>query len=378
MERMIITGGAGFIGSNFVRHALAHGDGEVVVLDKLTYAGSLLNLAEVQAHPRYRFVRGDITDRDCVRRLFAEVRPTAVVNFAAESHVDRSIDGPSDFVHTNIVGTFELLEAARHHHAGLGDGAAGFRFLHVSTDEVYGSLGDTGLFQETTAYAPNSPYAASKASADHLARAYVHTYGLPVVITNCSNNYGPYQYPEKLIPLMILNAVDGKDLPIYGTGGNVRDWLHVDDHCVGIWLALETGRPGEKYNIGGHNERTNLEVVDRLCEILEEELPAASNPALGRRGASAYTDLKTFVQDRPGHDQRYAIDSSRIRDELGWTARYDFDSGLAATVRWYLEHRESWCDAVTRDRYERERLGLGDTGGDTEIGAADGAVEGAA
>jgi dTDP-glucose 4,6-dehydratase len=357
--RMIVTGGAGFIGCNFVRHALEKTADEVVVFDKLTYAGSLESLAEVEDHPRYRFVRGDIADREAVRRLFAEVRPTAVVNFAAESHVDRSIDGPGDFVHTNIVGTFELLEAARHHAAELPPAERErFRFLHVSTDEVYGSLGDTGLFREDTPYAPNSPYAASKASADHLVRAYFHTYGLPALITNCSNNYGPYQFPEKLIPLMILNAVEGRDLPIYGDGANVRDWLYVEDHCAGVLLALRSGRPGEKYNVGGGNERTNLQVVDRLCEILEEELPPADNPALADRGKGHYRELKTFVADRPGHDRRYAIDASKARSELGWCADHPFEEGLRRTVRWYLDHRD-WCRAVTEGRYRRQRLGLG-------------------
>ncbi len=357
--RIVVTGGAGFIGCNFVRHALERTDAEVVVLDKLTYAGSLESLAEVEGHERYRFVRGDIADREVVLRTFLHVRPTAVVNFAAESHVDRSIDGPAEFIRTNVVGTFELLEAARHYTAGLaGDERERFRFLHVSTDEVYGSLGETGLFSEDTPYAPNSPYAASKASADHLARAYFHTYGLPVLVTNCSNNYGPYQFPEKLIPLMILNAVDGKDLPIYGDGSNVRDWIHVEDHCAGVLLALERGRPGEKYNLGGGNERTNLEVVDAICEVLERELPAAGNPALAGRGISSYAGLKQRVPDRPGHDWRYAIDSTKARGKLGWAPRYDFESGIVATVRWYLDRR-AWCDAVTTGRYERQRLGLG-------------------
>ncbi len=355
MTKMIVTGGAGFIGSNFVRHALRHTTADVVVLDSLTYAGSLESLAGVADDPRYSFVQADIADREAVRQVFAEHRPTVLVNFAAESHVDRSIDGPGDFVRTNIVGAFELLEAARHHVAALsGDERNGFRFLHVSTDEVYGSLGETGLFSEETPYAPNSPYAASKASADHLARAYFHTYDLPVIVTNCSNNYGAFQFPEKLIPLMILNAVDGKPLPIYGTGTNVRDWIYVDDHCAGILLALERGRPGEKYNLGGGNERTNLQVVDRICEILDEEMPAADNPALA--GHTSYAELKKFVQDRPGHDWRYAIDSSKVRTELGWNPRYDFEQGLRETVRWYLAERD-WCKAVT-DGYDRQRLGL--------------------
>jgi dTDP-glucose 4,6-dehydratase len=354
MQTLLVTGGAGFIGCNFVRLALAEADARVVVLDKLTYAGSLENLADVWGHPRLRFVAGDIADRAEVRSLFADERPGAVVNFAAESHVDRSIDDASAFIHTNVVGTFELLEAARHQRSG-GDG---FRFLHVSTDEVYGSLGPTGAFTEATAYAPNSPYAASKAAADHLVRAYRETYGLPALITNCSNNYGPYQYPEKLIPLMVLNAVEGRPLPIYGDGGNVRDWLHVEDHCRGVLAALRLGRPGEKYNLGGRSERTNVQIVDRLCEVLDRELPAAANRALAARGAGAYGDLKSFVADRPGHDRRYAIDDSKARRELGWEPRYDFDAGIAATVRWYLDHR-AWCEAVQADRYRRERLGLG-------------------
>ncbi|MEM7351880.1 MAG: dTDP-glucose 4,6-dehydratase [Acidobacteriota bacterium] len=355
MQRMIVTGGAGFIGCNFVRHALEHTEAQVLVLDSLTYAGSLKSLAEVENNPRYRFAQADITDREAVRRLFTDFRPTALLNFAAESHVDRSIDGPGAFIQTNIVGTFELLEAARSYLESLAEGDR-FRFLHVSTDEVYGSLGDTGLFSEQTPYAPNSPYAASKAAADHLVRAYYHTYGLDSVITNCSNNYGPFQFPEKLIPLMILNAIDGKALPIYGTGANVRDWIYVDDHCAGILQVLESGKPGEKYNLGGGNERTNLQVVDRICEILDDELPAAQNPALA--GRASYSELKTFVKDRPGHDHRYAIDASKASGELGWRAAYDFERGLRETIRWYLKERQGWCQAVTSGRYDRERLGL--------------------
>ena len=357
MPSMIITGGAGFIGSNFVRHVLEHSDWHLVVLDKLTYAGNLESLAEVADHERYRFVRGDIADRDAVRALLAEVRPEAVVNFAAESHVDRSIDGPDDFIRTNVVGAFELLEAARHFVAELDDDkASAFRLLHVSTDEVYGSLGATGKFEEETPYAPNSPYSASKASADHLARAYFHTYGLPVLVTNCSNNYGPFQFPEKLIPLMILNALDGQPLPVYGDGSNVRDWLYVEDHCEGILEVLEAGRPGEKYNLGGDAERTNLEVVQSLCELLESLRPAGGNPALTKRGLARYHDLVTFVTDRPGHDQRYAIDSSKIRNELGWRPRHTFEAGMRATVQWYLDHGD-WCRSV----HDRRRLGLGET-----------------
>ncbi len=356
MDTILVTGGAGFIGCNFVRLALAETGARVLVLDKLTYAGSLHSLAGVLEDPRFEFVQGDIADRATVRGLFAGKRPAAVVNFAAESHVDRSIDDASEFIRTNIAGAFELLDAARLHLAAAPAAERErFRFLHVSTDEVYGSLGPTGAFSETTAYAPSSPYAASKAGADHLVRAYHETYGLPALLTNCSNNYGPYQYPEKLIPLMILNALEGKPLPIYGDGGNVRDWLYVDDHCRGILTALLHGKPGEKYNLGGRSERTNLEIVDTLCDILEGERPAAENPALAGR---SYRDLKTFVADRPGHDRRYAIDDAKIRRELGWEPRHDFASGLQATVCWYLANR-SWCEAVQAGTYGRERLGLG-------------------
>jgi dTDP-glucose 4,6-dehydratase len=358
MPSWIVTGGAGFIGSNFVRLALAQSDVRVVVVDKLTYAGNLRSLADVADEPRFHFVQADIADAGAVEQIFREHKPTAVLNFAAETHVDRSIEGPGAFVHTNVVGTFTLLEAARRQLENLDSGArAGFRFLHVSTDEVYGSLGATGAFLETTPYEPNSPYSASKAGADHLVRAYHATYGLPALITNCSNNYGPYQFPEKLVPLMILNALEGKPLPIYGDGGNVRDWLYVEDHCRGILLALSRGRPGEKYNIGGGNERTNLELVDALCDRLEALLPAADNPALAAAGVDSYRALKSFVPDRPGHDRRYAIDSGKIRRELGWRADHDLDAGLAATLRWYLENRE-WCEAVQAGRYRRERLGL--------------------
>jgi len=306
--------------------------------------------------PRVTFVQGDIADRAAMERVFAQHRPRAVLNLAAETHVDRSIDGATPFIETNIVGTFVLLELAVALTKGkLGEVPAAFRFLHVSTDEVYGTLGADGLFRENTPYAPNSPYAASKAAADHLVRAYGQTHGLTVLITNCSNNYGPYQFPEKLIPLMILNAIEGRPLPIYGDGGQIRDWLHVEDHCAGLLVALEKGQPGEKYNIGGGNERTNLDLVDRLCDVLDELMPAAQNPAL--RGASSYRSLKTNVPDRPGHDRRYAIDASKIRNELGWQPRHDLESGLRSTVQWYLEHRE-WCERVQAGRYNRERLGL--------------------
>ncbi len=362
MSTLLVTGGAGFIGSNFVRLLAAETDARVVVLDKLTYAGNLDNLAGLLEDPRVAFVQGDVADRVTVRRVFAEHRPDRLVNFAAESHVDRSIDDPSAFVRTNVTGTFELLEAARAHVAALPAAeAARFRFLHVSTDEVYGSLGETGRFREETAYAPNSPYAASKAAADHLVRAYWATYGLPALITNCSNNYGPYQFPEKLIPLMLLNALEGRDLPIYGDGSNVRDWIYVEDHCRGVLRVLEAGRPGEKYNLGGGNERTNLEIVHLLCDLIEAERPAAGNRVLAARGKTAYRELATFVADRPGHDRRYAIDDAKARRELGWAPAHDLESGLAATVGWYLAHRE-WCERIASGVYRRERLGLG-TGG---------------
>jgi dTDP-glucose 4,6-dehydratase len=357
MATLIITGGAGFIGSNLVRHALAHTTHRIVVVDKLTYAGNLLNLEEPLKDDRVTFVKADIADWEAMAKVFRESRPDGVLNLAAETHVDRSIDGPRAFVDTNVVGTLVLLETSRQLVAELGPRARqSFRFLHVSTDEVYGTLGPSGLFDEETPYAPNSPYAASKASADHLVRAYYHTYGLPILTTNCSNNYGPFQYPEKLIPLMVLNALDGKPLPIYGDGANVRDWLHVDDHCAGILLVHKEGRVGERYNIGGGNECTNVEIVDGICDALEQLCPHPSNPALSKR--PGYRDLKTFVADRPGHDRRYAIDATKIRRELGWSPRYAFQDGLKATVRWYLEHRD-WCEAVQAGRYGRERLGLG-------------------
>ncbi len=358
MQTFIVTGGAGFIGANFVRYALAGTDARLVIVDKLTYAGNLASLEDPLKDPRVQFIKADIADKDAMRSVFNDHQPTAVVNFAAESHVDRSIDDPSPFIDTNITGTFVLLEAARKYVAKLNEQRQrAFRFLHVSTDEVYGSLGETGLFSETTPYAPNSPYAASKASADHLVRAWHETFGLPAIITNCSNNYGPLQFPEKLIPLMVLNALDGKRLPIYGDGGNVRDWLYVEDHCAGILLALQNGRPGEKYNIGGGNERTNLQIVDRICAEVEKVMPAAENPTLKAQGKTSYQELKVFVADRPGHDKRYAIDASKIRAELGWQPVYDFETGLAKTIRWYFENRK-WCETVLAGKYERERLGL--------------------
>jgi dTDP-glucose 4,6-dehydratase len=359
MRSLLVTGGAGFIGSNFVRLALARGVERLVVVDKLTYAGHRQSLEDVLGDPRVTLVVADIADAPAMAELLAEQRPDWIVNLAAETHVDRSIDGPAAFVQTNVVGTFSLLEAARERFAGLsGPPREAFRFLHVSTDEVYGSLGPEGAFTEQTPYAPSSPYSASKAGADHLVRAYHATYGLPALVTNCSNNFGPYQYPEKLIPLCLLNAVEGKDIPIYGDGGNVRDWLYVEDHCDGIWTVLERGRLGQNYNIGARCELTNLELVDRLLDHLEGALPARDNAALRGRGLSSYLDLKTFVQDRPGHDRRYAIDPGRMGRELGWRPRHAFDEALARTVRWYLEHRD-WCAAVQGDAYDRRRLGLG-------------------
>jgi len=358
MEIGIVTGGAGFIGSNFVRMALARGNARIVVIDKLTYAGNFASLEEVSRDPRFHFVRADIADGAAMDAIVREHPPRWIVNFAAESHVDRSIDGPRAFVQTNVVGAFELLETCRRHVARLEPRErSAFRFLHISTDEVYGSLGPEGAFRETTPYSPNSPYSATKAGADHLVQAYHETYGLPTLLTNCSNNYGPFQFPEKLIPLTLLNAIEGKPLPIYGDGQNVRDWLFVEDHCTALLAILERGRAGEKYNVGGGNERTNLELVDRLCEELERELPAGANPALTAKGIARYVDLKQFVADRPGHDRRYAIDASKLTREIGWRPAFDFPRGLRATVRWYLEHRE-WCDTVQTGRYERERLGL--------------------
>ena len=361
MESIVVTGGAGFIGSNFVRLALAETPGRVVVVDKLTYSGHRATLADVEKNPRFAFVEADIADAAAMKAVFEAHRPRAVLNFAAETHVDRSIDGPGAFVRTNVNGTYELLEASRAHVAALPPGVRDrFRFLHVSTDEVYGTLGETGLFSEETPYAPNSPYAASKAAADHLVRAWRETYGLATLLTNCSNNYGPYQFPEKLIPLMILTALEGKPLPIYGDGGNVRDWLHVEDHCRGILLVLEKGAPGGKYNIGGGNERTNLQVVGALCAALEQERPVEENQKISKispKGKRSYTQLMTFVPDRPGHDRRYAIDASKIRRELGWRPSYSFEEGLLRTVRWYLAN-QAWCETVQSGNYGRERLGL--------------------
>jgi dTDP-glucose 4,6-dehydratase len=350
-ERILVTGGAGFIGSALCRHLIAASEALVVNLDKLTYAANLDSLMPIAGHNRYRFEKADICDAAALRRIFTQYRPDAVFHLAAESHVDRSIDGPAAFIETNVVGSYRLLEAARDHWRGLSEVAQNdFRFIHVSTDEVYGSLGTEGLFREDTAYRPNSPYSASKAAADHLARAWHHTYGLPVIVTNCSNNYGPYQFPEKLIPLTIVSALAGKRLPVYGQGVNRRDWLHVEDHVRGLCLALEKGRPGEKYNFGGEAERSNIEVVPTICTILDRLRPAADKKSRDR--------LIEFVADRPGHDLRYAIDASRARSELGWQAREVFESGLEKTVRWYLENRD-WHERALQGRYGGERLGLG-------------------
>lgn len=348
MATLLVTGGAGFIGGNFVRGAVARGD-TVVNLDALTYAGNLDTLGGLADPARHHFVQGDIGDAALVGRLLAEHRPRAIINFAAESHVDRSIDGPATFIQTNVVGTLSLLEQARDYWRELPEAErSGFRFLHVSTDEVYGSLGETGKFLETTQYAPNSPYSASKAASDHLVRAFHHTWGLPVLTTNCSNNYGPYQFPEKLIPLIIAKAIAGEPLPIYGDGSNVRDWLYVEDHCEAIRAVLAAGRAGEVYNVGGDAERRNLEVVNTLCALLDQRRPRAD----GQPRASQIR----FVKDRPGHDQRYAIDSSKLQTELGWRPQVDFDSGMARTVDWYLDN-QAWVNRVLDGSYRMERLG---------------------
>ena len=330
---ILVTGGAGFIGSAVCRYLVKELGHSVVNVDKLTYAGNLETLKEIEDSPAYSFEQVDICDRTALDRVFETYKPDGVMHLAAESHVDRSITGAGEFIQTNIVGTFHMLEAARAYWLSLDEaGKAAFRFLHVSTDEVYGSLGAEGLFHETTAYDPSSPYSASKASADHLANAWVETYGFPVVISNCSNNYGPYHLPEKLIPLMILNALDGEPLPVYGDGSNVRDWLYVDDHAKALFTILTKGRIGEKYNVGGRNERTNLEVVGRICGILDEVRPKNS----------PYEDQIKFVTDRPGHDARYAIDASKLEDELGWRAEEDFESGIRKTIEWYLENEWWW------------------------------------
>lgn len=343
---ILVTGGAGFIGANFVLDWLAQGDEPVLNLDKLTYAGNRQTLASLDADPRHVFVHGDIGDRELVSRLLAGYRPRAVINFAAESHVDRSIHGPADFIETNVVGTFRLLEAVRAYCDGLPDAErSAFRLLHVSTDEVYGSLApDEAPFHETRRFEPNSPYSASKAASDHLVRAWHHTYGLPVLTTNCSNNYGPYQFPEKLIPLVTLNALAGEPLPIYGDGRQVRDWLYVGDHCAAIRRVLAAGRVGETYNVGGHGEKTNLEVVHAICAALDRLRPRADG--------APYRDQIRFVTDRPGHDRRYAIDAGKLTAELGWQPQETFASGIEKTVRWYLDHG-AWCDNVRTGAYRQ-------------------------
>ena len=351
MRTLIVTGGAGFIGGEFVRQVLRQEPAtRVVNLDKLTYAGNLDSLAEFAADDRHRFVQGDICDGPLVKSLLAEYKPDAIVHFAAESHVDRSIDGPRIFLETNVLGTFTLLQEARGYWAALGaDAKADFRFLHVSTDEVYGSLGDTGLFTETTPYDPHSPYSASKAASDHFVSAFHHTYGLPTLMTNCSNNYGPYQFPEKLIPLMILNALEGKALPVYGDGLNVRDWLYVGDHCRAIRRVLEAGRVGQTYNVGGNSERTNIDVVQTICRIVDEMAPGLPH--------GPCKNLIKYVPDRPGHDRRYAIDASKIKGELGWEPSVTFDEGMRQTVAWYLANA-AWINRVQSGAYRRERLGV--------------------
>ena len=344
--RIIVTGGAGFIGSALVRHLVAQGH-QVLTIDALTYAGNRASLRDVEGSALHRFVHADIRDRAVMTEAFAAFRPERVMHLAAESHVDRSISGADDFIQTNVVGTFTLLEVARGYWSALpADQAEAFRFLHVSTDEVYGSLGDDGLFREDTPYDPSSPYSASKAASDHLAKAWARTYGLPVVVSNCSNNYGPYHFPEKLIPLTILNALEGRELPVYGAGDNVRDWLYVEDHARALDLIAARGRIGETYNVGGRNERRNIDVVRRICQLLDELVP----------GAAPRESLIRFVTDRPGHDARYAIDATRLETELGWRAQENFDSGIARTVRWYLDN--DWWWRPLRERYHGERLGL--------------------
>ena len=346
-QTVIVTGGCGFIGTNFVRLLVKSGGYRVVNLDVLTYAANALSLSDLEGHPDYVFARGSITDRELVSSLFKQYQPVGVFHLAAESHVDRSIVNAEDFVMTNVVGTFTVLEAARSYWNGLPDEQKRtFRFLHVSTDEVFGSLGEAGYFTEETPYAPNSPYSASKASSDHFVRAFHHTYGLPTVITNCSNNYGPYQFPEKMIPLMIMNALSGKPLPVYGDGMNVRDWLYVEDHCKAIQTAFEKGTPGEVYTVGGNNEQKNIDVVNEICNILDDVAPPVEIPQLREQGLKSYKELIRFVTDRPGHDRRYAIDSAKIKRELGWQAEVGFEAGLRQTIEWYLSNPK-WVDQAS-------------------------------
>lgn len=354
MQTLLVTGGAGFIGSCFVRRAVQHRSARIINLDKLTYAGNPDSLPAATPS-QHQLIVGDIADALLVRQLLEDYQPDAIVNFAAESHVDRSIDGPLEFVQTNVLGTCRLLEEARRYYGQLpADQRERFRFLQISTDEVYGSLGPEGLFTEDTPYAPSSPYSASKAAADHLVRAWHHTYGLPVLITNCSNNYGPCQFPEKLIPLIILNALEGRPLPVYGDGLNVRDWLYVDDHCAAVEVVLQRGRIGECYNVGGHNERTNIEIVRTICHTVDRLCPGLPH--------APCEQLITYVADRPGHDRRYAIDASRITRELGWQPQQDFAAGIELTVKWYMEHPE-WVARVRSGQYRGERLGLGSGAG---------------
>ncbi|TWC41536.1 dTDP-glucose 4,6-dehydratase [Pseudomonas sp. SJZ079] len=357
--RILVTGGAGFIGSALIRHLLNDTKHQVLNLDKLTYAGNLESLASVADNPRYQFLQADIVDQAAVGAALAQFQPDAIMHLAAESHVDRSIDGPAAFIQTNIVGTYSLLEASRAYWSGLPEARKqAFRFHHISTDEVYGDLhGVDDLFSESTPYAPSSPYSASKAASDHLVRAWQRTYGLPVLLTNCSNNYGPYHFPEKLIPLVILNALDGKPLPVYGNGQQVRDWLYVEDHARALLKVVSEGRVGETYNIGGHNEQKNLHVVESICALLDELAPRqADRGAAAGSQAGSYKELITFVQDRPGHDQRYAIDAGKIERELGWKPEETFASGLRKTVNWYLANLD-WCRRVQDGSYQRERLG---------------------
>lgn len=351
--KILVTGGAGFIGSALIRYILSNTEDSIVNLDKLTYAGNLESLAGVESNPSYQFEKVDICDRAELDRVFSAHQPDVVMHLAAESHVDRSIDGPAAFIETNIIGTYQLLEAARHYWRGLdAERQSQFRFHHISTDEVYGDLPNmTDLFTETTPYAPSSPYSASKASSDHLVRAWHRTYGLPVIVTNCSNNYGPFHFPEKLIPLIILNALEGKDLPVYGNGQQIRDWLYVEDHARALYRVVTKGVIGETYNIGGHNEQKNIDVVMAICELLEELAPTKPN------GVNRYSDLITYVDDRPGHDLRYAIDASKVATELGWQPVETFDSGIRKTVEWYLANQE-WCQHVHDGSYQRERLGI--------------------
>lgn len=350
-QTILITGGAGFIGSALIRYLIENSELTVINFDALTYAGNLESLKSVSTHNRYHFVQGDICSSENVRDVLSRFRPQYVMHLAAESHVDRSIDGPAEFIQTNIVGTYNLLEQLRHYWYELNSNDKGtFRFHHISTDEVFGSLGEEGLFTENSQYKPSSPYSASKASSDHLVRAWYETYNIPVLITNCSNNYGSYQYPEKLIPLMILNALNGRALPVYGSGAQVRDWLYVVDHVKALYAVLTSGIVGETYNIGGNNEFKNIQVVEMVCEILEELVPCKKN------GVSRFSDLIQYVEDRPGHDQRYAIDSSKVQRELGWRPEETFESGLRKTVLWYLDNDE-WCSAV-REKYDENRVGV--------------------